>query len=59
LVNPGSEVMKKLNKSKFLDELGHKWVYLTVEEAVGACNFMLNTYKPNPMKDDSEGWNNA
>ncbi|XP_014495937.1 sulfate transporter 3.1 [Vigna radiata var. radiata] len=59
LVNPGSEVMKKLNKSKFLDELGHKWVYLTVEEAVGACNFMLNSYKPNPMKDDSEGWNNA
>ncbi|KAK7378392.1 hypothetical protein VNO80_03831 [Phaseolus coccineus] len=59
LVNPGSEVMKKLNKSKFLDELGHKWVYLTVEEAVGACNFMLNTYKPNPLKDDSEGWNNA
>ncbi|ESW34453.1 hypothetical protein PHAVU_001G154200 [Phaseolus vulgaris] len=59
LVNPGSEVMKKLNKSKFLDELGHKWVYLTVEEAVSACNFMLNSYKPNPMKDDSEGWNNA
>ncbi|XP_047152179.1 sulfate transporter 3.1-like [Vigna umbellata] len=59
LVNPGSEVMKKLNKSKFLDELGYKWVYLTVEEAVGACNFMLNSYKPNPMKDDSEGWNNA
>ncbi|QCD97665.1 sulfate transporter 3.1-like [Vigna unguiculata] len=54
LVNPGSEVMKKLNKSKFLDELGHKWVYLTVEEAVGACNFMVNSYKPNPMKDDSE-----
>jgi len=46
--------MKKLNKSKFLDELGHKWVYLTVEEAVGACNFMVNSYKPNPMKDDSE-----
>ncbi|KAK7396386.1 hypothetical protein VNO78_17357 [Psophocarpus tetragonolobus] len=60
LVNPGSEVMKKLNKSKFLDELGHKWVYLTVEEAVGACNFMLHTYKPNSMKDESsEGWNNA
>ncbi|KAH1258335.1 Sulfate transporter 3.1 [Glycine max] len=59
LVNPGSEVMKKLNKSKFLDELGQKWIYLTVEEAVGACNFMLHSYKPNPMKDESEGWNNA
>ncbi|XP_027351617.1 sulfate transporter 3.1-like [Abrus precatorius] len=59
LVNPGSEVMKKLNKSKFLDELGQKWIYLTVEEAVGACNFMLHTHKPNPMKDESEGWNNV
>ncbi|RDX85464.1 Sulfate transporter 3.1, partial [Mucuna pruriens] len=59
LVNPGSEVMKKLNKSKFLDELGHRWIYLTVEEAVGACNFMLHTYKPNPIKEESEGWNNA
>lgn len=51
--------MKKLNKAKFLDELGQKWIYLTVEEAVGACNFMLHTYKPNTMKDESEGWNNA
>ncbi|KAK7285305.1 hypothetical protein RJT34_20072 [Clitoria ternatea] len=59
LVNPGSEVMKKLNKSKFLDELGHKWIYLTVEEAVGECNFMLQTYKPNQMKDESQGWNNV
>ncbi|KAL2320984.1 hypothetical protein Fmac_029953 [Flemingia macrophylla] len=59
LVNPGSEVMKKLNKSKFIDELGHKWIYLTVEEAVGACNIMLQSYKPNPLKDESEGWNNA
>ncbi|KAK7243017.1 hypothetical protein RIF29_37801 [Crotalaria pallida] len=61
LVNPGSEVMKKLNKSKFLDEIGQKWVYLTVEEAVGACNFMLHSYKPNHAhtKDESEGWNNV
>ncbi|KAK7336781.1 hypothetical protein VNO77_17329 [Canavalia gladiata] len=58
LVNPGSEVMKKLNKSKFLDELGHKWIYLTVDEAVGACNFILHTYKPH-MKDESEVWNNV
>ncbi|KAJ1433102.1 STAS domain [Sesbania bispinosa] len=59
LVNPVSEVMKKLNKSNFLDELGHKWIYLTVEEAVGVCNFMLRTQKPNPMKDESEGWNSV
>ncbi|KAL1351536.1 hypothetical protein HN51_015450 [Arachis hypogaea] len=60
LVNPGSEVMKKLHKAKFLDEIGQRWVYLTVEEAVAACNFMLHTYQPNPKKDESGGgWNNV
>ncbi|XP_058738002.1 sulfate transporter 3.1-like [Vicia villosa] len=59
LVNPGSEVTKKLNKSKFLDEIGHKWVYVTVEEAVGVCSsFMLHTQKANP-KDESEGLNSV
>ncbi|CAL0326877.1 unnamed protein product [Lupinus luteus] len=55
LVNPKSEVMKKLNKAKFLDEIGHSWIYLTVEEAVGACNSFLDTCKPNHTKDESEG----
>ncbi|OIW05001.1 hypothetical protein TanjilG_06413 [Lupinus angustifolius] len=59
LVNPGSEVMKKLHKAKFIEEIGHKWIYLTVEEAVGACNFMLHTHKPNHTKDEPEGWNNV
>ncbi|XP_061375314.1 sulfate transporter 3.1-like [Gastrolobium bilobum] len=59
LVNPGSEVMKKLNKSKVQEHIGQKWIYLTVEEAVGACNFMLHACKPNPKKDESEGWNNV
>jgi len=59
MVNPGSEVTKKLNKSKFLDEIGHKWVYVTVEEAVGVCSFMLGTQKGNPMKDESEGLNSV
>ncbi|TKY52653.1 Sulfate transporter 3.1 [Spatholobus suberectus] len=59
LVNPGSEVMKKLNKSKFQNHLGQKWIYLTVEEAVGACNFNLHACKTNPKKDESEGWNNV
>ncbi|KAJ4969273.1 hypothetical protein NE237_015974 [Protea cynaroides] len=45
LANPGSEVMKKLDKSKFIENLGHEWIYLTVGEAVGACNFMLHTCK--------------
>ncbi|KAK7277617.1 hypothetical protein RJT34_22632 [Clitoria ternatea] len=59
LVNPGSEVMKKLNKSKFQNDIGQKWMYLTVEEAVGACNFMLHTCKTNLKKDEPEGWNNV
>ncbi|XP_073150764.1 sulfate transporter 3.1-like [Henckelia pumila] len=47
LANPGAEVMKKLNKSKFLETIGQDWVFLTVEEAVGACNYMLHmTCKP-------------
>ncbi|XP_075641043.1 sulfate transporter 3.1-like [Castanea sativa] len=54
LANPGSEVMKKLNKSKFIDNIGQEWIYLTVGEAVGACNYMLETYKPNPMKNEAE-----
>lgn len=46
LANPGGEVMKKLHKSKILDTIGQEWIYLTVGEAVGACNFMLQTCKP-------------
>lgn len=53
LANPGGEVMKKMNKSKFIEVLGQEWIYLTVGEAVGACNFMLHTCKPKAMTDDS------
>ncbi|XP_048336651.2 sulfate transporter 3.1-like [Ziziphus jujuba] len=60
LVNPGGEVMKKLNKSDLIEKIGQQWIYLTVAEAVGACNFMLQTCKPNPAKDESTGtWNNV
>ncbi|KAI4301223.1 hypothetical protein L6164_034522 [Bauhinia variegata] len=51
LVNPGSEVMKKISKSKFVEGIGQKWIYLTVEEAVIACK--------NPTKDESEAWNSV
>lgn len=59
MVNPGSEVMKKLNKSKFQEKIGQKWIYLTVEEAVRACNFMLHECKPHPERNEPEGWNNV
>ncbi|KAA8543277.1 hypothetical protein F0562_021228 [Nyssa sinensis] len=55
LANPGGEVMKKLNKSKLIELIGQEWIYLTVGEAVGACNYMLHTCKP---KNESETWSN-
>uniref|UniRef100_A0A2P2NFI0 Uncharacterized protein MANES_05G080400 n=1 Tax=Rhizophora mucronata TaxID=61149 RepID=A0A2P2NFI0_RHIMU len=54
LANPGAEVMKKLHKSGFIEKIGKEWLFLTVGEAVGACNFMLHTYKPNSSKDESD-----
>ncbi|KAL0390976.1 UNVERIFIED_CONTAM: Sulfate transporter 3.1 [Sesamum calycinum] len=59
LANPGAEVMKKLNKSKFLETLGQEWIFLTVGEAVGACNYMLHSCKPkNTADDQSEKYSN-
>uniref|UniRef100_A0A5B6Z6D9 Putative sulfate transporter 3.1-like n=1 Tax=Davidia involucrata TaxID=16924 RepID=A0A5B6Z6D9_DAVIN len=54
LANPGSEVMKKLAKSEFIDADGQDWIYLTVGEAVGACNFMLHTCKSSTKAVESE-----
>ncbi|XP_031251876.1 sulfate transporter 3.1-like [Pistacia vera] len=45
LANPRSEVIKKLDKSKFVENIGQEWMYLTVGEAVATCNFMLHTCK--------------
>ncbi|XWS76356.1 hypothetical protein CRYUN_Cryun01aG0169300 [Craigia yunnanensis] len=59
LANPGAEVMKKLNKSKFLENIGQEWIYLTVGEAVEACNYKLHTCKPDSSKEESQPWNNV
>ena len=45
LANPGSEVMKKLAKSKMIEKIGEELMYLTVAEAVAACKFMLHSSK--------------
>ncbi|KAK4338731.1 hypothetical protein RND71_043218 [Anisodus tanguticus] len=59
LANPGAEVMKKLNKAKFIETLGQEWMFLTVGEAVEACNFMLHSCKPKTSTDDaSQKWSN-
>ncbi|PSS06364.1 Sulfate transporter 3.1 like [Actinidia chinensis var. chinensis] len=56
LANPGGEVMKKLNKSNFIDTIGQEWIYLTVGEAVAACNFMLHSCKPKSATTESQTW---
>ncbi|KAH9785754.1 Sulfate transporter 3.1 [Citrus sinensis] len=59
LANPGAEVTKKLDKSKFIENMGQEWIYLTVGEAVTACNFRLHTCEPNPEKAESEPCDNV
>ncbi|KAG7025508.1 Sulfate transporter 3.1, partial [Cucurbita argyrosperma subsp. argyrosperma] len=52
--------LKKLDKGKFIESLGHEWIYLTVAEAVAACNYMLHSCKPNPETDEkTEAWNSV
>ncbi|GAB4830415.1 Sulfate transporter 3.1 [Ancistrocladus abbreviatus] len=55
LANPGGELMKKLERSKFLEMLGQEWIYMTVGEAVGACNFMLHSCKPKTRINNESG----
>ncbi|KAL5992303.1 hypothetical protein ACLOJK_013219 [Asimina triloba] len=37
IVNPGWQVIHKLKLSKFVNEIGAEWIFLTVQEAVNAC----------------------
>ncbi|XP_074574937.1 sulfate transporter 3.1-like [Curcuma longa] len=54
LANPGSEVMKKLDSSKVLEAIGHEWIFLTVADAVAACDFALHKCKPdNSSREDA------
>ncbi|OVA15536.1 STAS domain [Macleaya cordata] len=63
LANPGGEVMVKLDKSKFIESIGREWIYLTVGDAVEACNFMLHSCKsssgPTKIKSDVAQDNNV
>ncbi|KAI4326522.1 hypothetical protein MLD38_031828 [Melastoma candidum] len=52
LANPGMEVMKKVKKSKVIEKIGQEWIFLTVGEAVGACNYMLHKFNPPPTKNE-------
>ncbi|CAL8125178.1 unnamed protein product [Prunus armeniaca] len=60
LANPGSKVMKKMNKSELIENTCQEWIYLTVAEAVAACNLMFHSTKPKPGKDqEPAAWNNV
>ncbi|KAL5849847.1 hypothetical protein ACOSQ4_007860 [Xanthoceras sorbifolium] len=59
LANPRSEVIKKLDKSKFIENIGQEWIYLTVQEAVATCNFMLHTCKLNHGVEHNSQDNNV
>lgn len=52
-------MIKKLDKSKFVENIGQEWIYLTVGEAVTACNFMLHMGKPNPAAMELQAPENA
>lgn len=45
--------MKKLDKSNFIETIGKEWIYLTVGEAVNACNYILHTCKVQSKRIDS------
>ncbi|CAA0832138.1 Sulfate transporter 3.1 [Striga hermonthica] len=55
LANPGAEVMKKLNNSKFLERMGQEWIFLTVDDAIGACNYTLNNCRSKMNNSDVLG----
>uniref|UniRef100_A0A1D1Y9P6 Sulfate transporter 3.1 n=1 Tax=Anthurium amnicola TaxID=1678845 RepID=A0A1D1Y9P6_9ARAE len=48
LANPGGEVMKKLDKSKVMESIGQERIFLTVGDAVGACNFFTRASSGHP-----------
>lgn len=54
LANPGSDVMKKMDKSNLIDKIGKEWIFLTVAEAACACTFMLQSYKQKGKTTENE-----
>lgn len=47
IVNPRLRVMEKFIQSHFIDKIGKENFYLSVEEAVDACQFLLHKSKQN------------
>ena len=47
-------MLKKLNNAKLMAKVGQEWFFLTVGEAVEACNLMIH----NSVSHQSESWIN-
>lgn len=58
MVNPGSEVMRKLGKSKFVERIGGEFIYLTVYDAVNGISFMLHSHKCKSVESGDVNINN-
>jgi hypothetical protein len=41
LANPGSEVLKRLKNSGFIEHLGQEWIFLTAGEGTQVCSQLL------------------
>ncbi|XP_004296670.1 PREDICTED: sulfate transporter 3.1-like [Fragaria vesca subsp. vesca] len=54
LANPRSEVIKKLDNAKFIETVGLEWMFVTVEDAVEACKFQLQSTKHNPGEENAK-----
>ncbi|XP_057968389.1 probable sulfate transporter 3.5 [Malania oleifera] len=53
IVNPRIEVMEKLIISKFVDKIGKEYIFLSIEDAIKACQFSLSRSKMKSISEDS------
>ncbi|KAL6184972.1 hypothetical protein ACLB2K_041107 [Fragaria x ananassa] len=51
LANPRSEVIKKLDVSKFIEKIGWEWMFVTVSDAVESCKFVSHSSDPSSAED--------
>ena len=47
-------MIKKLDNAKFIETVGLEWMFVTVEDAVEACKFQLQSTKHNPGEENAK-----
>ncbi|CAM6047026.1 unnamed protein product [Sphagnum compactum] len=52
LANPGSEVLKRLKSSGFIEHLGQEWIFLTAGEGTQVCSQLLRKNSNNSLPTD-------